>query len=225
MMPNYMNQVDKLWAVDLDRTLIDTSKAVELLADHGQKLGLLKPDDILAVASETELSGGSFDVLQFLRDEGLSEDEIVGICTSMSEEPQEILQYGDGVSFLQRIAEKGDQCAAIATHGSEQWQVAKMSAAGLSLPYIFTDQYKGDTIQSWRDTDRNYRVGLNCGNIVIANTISLVDDKAISFTGIPADCEGWWIRRNSSNPLPSQFGLVPPNVITINSLSQIHLDR
>jgi len=218
--------VDMLWLIDLDRTTLDSNKVLTAFTNLGIASGLIDEASIDAARQKTEESGGSFDDLQYLRDQGMSEADLTGMIDPFVSKPNTDFLYDDALPFLDRINDQSGHIAMLLTYGSVDWQTAKLLASGLgSQLYIVTNEtHKGHLISEWKMEDGRYKTVTASGVIVIANSITLVDDKANSFLDLPDDCNGWLVRRPGIKVLPSQAGPVPPNTKSVGSLKSIHVN-
>ena len=74
-------------------------------------------------------------------------------------------------------------------------------------------------IGGWYDAGW-YHATADNGEILEARKVVLVDDKALSFAGLPANCAGYWLCRHTTS-LDSQVGGVSGQVTTVLSLKEV----
>lgn len=222
MAHNQLAAPEILWAIDFDRTLVDGDvpdmRFMDICAARGIDRGLM-----LQAKSDLEAQGGSFDVMVYLRSIQLTDSNVEQLCEEF------ISQVGPGDMFLpgatgllDSLAEVG-ACSLILTYGGTLWQLTKMRACGLTgRPYLITStKNKGELIRGW-STETGYEVAADEGTRLHAAQVTLVDDKASSFAGLPVDCLGYLIRRRGVPLLKSQLGDVPDNVSVIANLDELN---
>jgi hypothetical protein len=188
---------ESMWAVDMDRTLLDTELTFDKFARLCVCNHVVNGDVLDEAKRATEGSVGSFDVMNYLKDYGVEADTIDGLYQEFAanKEGDELL-YDDAVPFITRLDEAGIPNL-ILTKGSETWQTAKLLAAGMySRPHFITPvAAKGELITTWR-TREGYQVASSAGKLLVARSVILVDDKLESFEGLPDDCAGFLIDRS-----------------------------
>lgn len=216
-----MSRVDQLLiANDYDRTFLDTNVAFTRFVEVCVGSGIDRAK-LFAAKEQEEATAGSFDVMGHLVKQGVSEGDMAGLYKSFvaSSDPKELL-YPDVPEYLERLIDSGLPNL-IVTYGAPAWQEAKLEAGGLAdSPHLITPKkHKGELITSWKVGD-HYTVVASCGQILTGNSVVLVDDKAPSFNGLPDDCSGYLLQRGGE-VLESQKGSVPPQVKTVNGLSEI----
>lgn len=208
----------RMWVVDLDKTLLDTHKFFEYTAEISRSLGITGGKDLYRALESVEDTGGSFDTDEFLKLAGASEAERAELwgTVGLNEGNAQFL-YPDAVEFLAAIDELGYPYATL-TLGSIATQIPKLRATVLDRrPYIITDvKEKGELIQKWKGPE-GYRAVTAAGQILVAESGVLVDDKARSFDGLPGDWSGYLVRRDI--PKLSQMGSVPESVSITPNLS------
>ena len=210
----------QLWTNDLDRTLLDTDRAFDVLVDVSQEVGGIKKDVLLQAKVDTESSGGSFDVFGYLADRDVDNEILRNIFSAfvMAGNKASLL-YDDAEPFLTALTESVFVEHMILTYGAIGWQYAKINAAGLSeVPFVVTgEKHKGLLIANSRQADGRYKIAINGGEALSAFTVVITDDKAASFKGLPANCRGIWVVREGKQ-LRSQSGDVPENVVRVSGL-------
>ncbi len=113
----------------------------------------------------------------------------------------------------------------ILTFGGETWQRMKLQATGLDdIPYIITHvKEKGRLLAGWKQTDRTFQLPeeLAVNRISRADSLVLLDDKVISFIGIPSGVTGILVqpedgRGGQSSALQEQ--VLPNGVFRVQGL-------
>lgn len=211
----------ELWALDMDRTLVDIDAVMRRLTRVAIDVANIDAGLLAATQEKAQAEGGSFDVLGWLGAVVSSRKvEKIYQLFGSNEEGDELL-YPDVRPFLEAIDRSGSPCI-IPTYGANDWQTAKLQASGLiAREYLITStKYKGELIADWHQP-AGYTVRAASGKILVAQTVTLVDDKADAFRGLPEDCSGYHVRRTGGPLLASQQGEVPSNVQTITSLEPL----
>lgn len=205
-----------LVALDMDRTLTREPEVTALLVDASLAVGI-DPKGWQTAQAETEAEGGSFSTLAFLRRQH-SQEQLDKLRAFYIEHATPALLYRDVLPLLGALKERGIPTL-ILTYGENDWQHLKLEAAGLvEYEYIITDyQHKGKLISQWRH-ESGYRPP-EWSSTESTQHVLLVDDKALSFEGLPKDCRGALIRRPGERLLISQRGEVPKQVTTVNGLA------
>ena len=213
----------ELWAIDLDRTLLNTERAFEHLVSAATDVTAFSESELQAAKLETEATGGSFDVLGFLGRQGVGSQTVDEIREQFAQNfQQDKMLYDDALPLLARL-DHNRIPSLIITYGAFEWQYAKLQATGLDKrPHLITNhKNKGEVIDGWRRQSSYYGVETTSGAYLLAPTVKLIDDKADSFEGLPADCSGHLIERPGETRLASQQGLLLPNVSLATSLWEL----
>ena len=210
-----------LWVLDLDRTLIDGDLPDQLFVEICKAQGI-SIAELTQVMSLTVAQGESFDTITYLQSQGVSPDVIDRLCEQFVNIRHDQNLFLPGARELLQSLDNSGARSLVLTYGGNQWQMAKLRAAGLTdRQYLITDvKNKGELIQSWRQGGR-YRVEPTHGQVLQADTVYLVDDKALSFDGLPADCRGYLIRWPKIPLLKSQEGDITANVTVVMGLNEL----
>jgi hypothetical protein len=218
-----MRPVTHEWlvALDLDRTLIREAASVAALKRACKSVGF-DTSAMLAAENAITASGQSFQPLEYLRTQESEEDISIFLDIFMDNLMKENLLYHDVELFID-ILNKHKIPFIILTYGENVYQQIKIQAAGLADHNCIVTRVKkkGSLIAGWKNTETDqYIVPAGKGTIQ-ARHILLVDDKASSFYGLPADCKGALVRRPGEKLVLSQQGNVGSGVQNVASLKSI----
>lgn len=219
-----MNSVNEFWAIDFDRCIGNAKAAIGLLE---RVAGELVPGiDVTAMESarvQLESAGGSFDMLHYIQNAVQDREMYQGVLAAYLAEAaamgeESLLQPGTHELFDYLDSRK--LLYGIVSYGHVTWQGLKIKAAGLdAVPrLIVSHSRKGEIIATWRTDEGLFQVPseLSRGTPLVSQSVILVDDKAVSFSGLPDGARGYWVR--SGELLVSQQGDVPSSVTPVESL-------
>lgn len=215
------------YAVDFDRCLGRTEKFQSLLEsvigdEHIVSLAMIR-----YAHEKVRKTGGSFDtaayIRQVLKGKGLDVNQVWGRIEADFVEAarhQDMFEpYARELLDLLRVRKAH---FGILTYGGYDWQMAKLRAAGLlEIPHIITShKEKGRMIASWQMDDQRFLVPreLGGGRELVAERVVLIDDKPISFIGLPPEAHGICV-----SPLVSNEATVadlPPNVQIVANMKE-----
>lgn len=209
-----------LAAIDLDSTTFDTGKFYDEIVRVCADEDICSPSILHDARNKYDASGQVFDLMSVLSDNGVGQEKLetlAGVLGS-NKNGEDFLLPGAN-EFFETLDELGVPHLTL-TWGAASLQLPKLRATDLDKrPYLITDdKKKGELIQRWK-TPEGYRVVAAAGEILVARTGILIDDKAESFEGLPEDWAGFLVRRNA--PRPSQMGAVPERVVTVPDLAAI----
>ena len=209
------------YVLDLDRTLLDTIKATELMrgviALHDAELAARLEQRF----EDYSASGESFSMRDFIA-ENVNEDEMIRIEAKYKEVAVdwELLNPG-AKELLEYLSDKESAGFGILTYGSELGQKMKIEAVAElgAVPYLVTaETYKGAQIATWRENDGLYHLPEELGGGT-AKKIVFVDDKPFSFKGLPIDCRGYLVH----SVYDAGIEKLPHVVSQVNSLKEVVL--
>jgi len=187
-------KVSEFYLLDLDRTLLDTVKATELLRTAVSWYNAGLANQLTQLIEDYTLLGESFSMRDFILEQ-IGEAKTAEIEAKFIElaADQELLNPGAS-ELIDYIRSKPNTGVGILTFGSPEGQAMKIKAAGLDdMPFLVTGEtFKGEQISSWRDEQGIYNLPEEFGG-VSATIIVFVDDKPFSFKGLAGDCRGYWI--------------------------------
>lgn len=216
-----MSHTSEYWVLDFDRCLgsealyTDAYIAAEQL-DPSIRNGLYQ------VQMRVESEGGSFDIVSYLDvlDETLR-DEFLDMYERLTHNHETERYRAAGATALIEYLQAAGIPFTIMTYGGELWQEAKLKAARLDvLPHrIIQRKEKAKIIDNWYDTQkRGFAI---TGENVLADSVCLVDDKAVAFRGLHRKARGYYLHHNNSISRLSQQGIVPKRVVDVGSLEDI----
>jgi FMN phosphatase YigB (HAD superfamily) len=216
------NNANEFFIVDFDRTLVDSDKLLEIFIAVAEQYIEIPIEQIQAADHDMKLRGDSFDTAGFVRDH-LAENEQGDLWPDLEKQfihESRSLNYllPGAVELLEWLAANGKRYG-ILTFGNPLWQHLKLTAAGFNhvRHIIMVQKEKGKFISSWQKQDGVFRVPDALGR-ADADTIVMIDDKAVSFADYPgAPSRGYWVL-NPEHELPSQQGTVPENVTRCTDL-------
>lgn len=217
------------YVLDFDRCLGNTAKLYAQLERSIEALTPITLDQLRHVRNEVEASGGSFDAATYVQQVlGQARSSVTweSICETMiaASHVQDMLEPGAG-ELLQLLNEH-DQRYGILTYGSEAWQRTKLRAAGLSeIPAIITNHTKkSEEIAEWKQSDGAFLIPATLtldNQPFLVDAIVLIDDKAVSFKGLPNGVSGYHVVWQDRESLPSQAGELPEGVAQVNGMYEL----
>ena len=184
--------------LDLDRTLIDTSKLAHnlktIIARHDEKLAKKITQELIKSARQHE----SFFIFDYIAEQ-IGHEKLHEYVSELNYimPSSEILLPG----AIERIAFAKSQAGwsvGILTYGARRDQMIKLKLAGLQLErHLITDIVKkGDLLASWKLPNGKFQLPIEFGGHAV-DRLTLDDDKFVSFEGIPDDVLGQWVTHAS----------------------------
>ncbi len=208
-------------ALDLDRTLGSVKAAMARFYAAARFCGI-PVEQIDEERREVESKGGTFEPLHSIEDKLTPElrHKFNYRFTTLKNPP---ILYDDAITFLNNL-ERNAMPFHLITYGvNPEWQRLKVEASGFRGGVtILDDSNKGREIAGWSSGGK-YELALEGGaekTVYRADTVCLIDDKAVAFNDLPQDCSGFLLQRGDEL-LASQQGSVPENVRTIHSLDEL----
>lgn len=211
--------VPQLVVLDFDRTLGDVDAAMARLFSVAETLGIAT-DTIKEAQKKVQADGGSFDPLQYVQAQ-LEPATFNAFLDSYRQRAEPTLLYPDAERLLARLSAHSVPFIVVTYGVNHTWQHLKVTASGYTGPLRILDHpHKAQELHSWEEQEKETfsppAVPIRTGSLC------LVDDKPISFAGLPENCQGYWIVRSTAK-LPSQQGSVPENVVVINTLDELDI--
>ena len=212
------NNISTYYILDLDRTILDTIKATELMegviALHDRDLSALLTQRF----EEYSQLGESFSMRDFIVENvGEVEMQKIQVKFEALAATQDLLLPG-AKELMRYIASLPDTKFGIMTYGSINGQTMKLQAAGLGdVPTLITlETYKAVLIASWRQDDEKYHLPQELGEFIVKEIV-FIDDKPFSFKGLPIDCRGYLVK----SVFDAGIEKLPSNVTQVDTLKEI----
>ena len=207
--------VPQLVALDFDRTLGDTAAIMERFYVVAESLGV-DLEAIKIAQKEIENDGGSFDPLTFVP-EALQEQFKTNFL-AIKEPP---LLYADASELLEMLQQAPVPYHVITYGTNPKWQELKLLASGYQGSYtVLSHSRKGEEISGWKEASGKF-INVIDNIRYIADSVSLIDDKAVSFTALPVGCTGFLLKRGEMRA--NQQGIIPQGVQLIESLRELSI--
>ncbi len=215
----------EFFIVDFDRTLADSDKLLEVFMEIADKYFHIPREQIAQVDAEIKQRGDTLFLASYIRDRLNAEDRIeewAELEKKFIHESRALNYLLPGAAELLEWLAAGGKRYGILTYGDPLWQRLKLTAAGFNhVRHIIMEQKeKGKFIKSWQRPDGTFRIpdALGRGD---ADSIILIDDKAVSFADFPEGrSRGFWVL-NPEHELLSQQGIVPGNVARHSDLYSV----
>ena len=206
--------------LDLDRTLLDTSKLAfhlkEVIARHDETLAREISRQVTVHAEQHT----SFFIFDFIAEQVGYEtlDKWVSELNYIAPASELLLP---GAS--ERIAFAKSQpgwSVGILTYGAKRDQMIKLKLAGLQMErYLITDTpEKGEILASWKRPDGKYQLPIEFGGHVV-DRLTLDDDKLVAFNGLPDDVLGQWVTHASIGGT-TELAYLSDNVHLVHNLEE-----
>jgi len=226
-----MRIVSQAVIIDFDRTMVDSDKCIERLFAIAETFNndkqVIDVQKIKAEMKKVEDTGGSFNPLKYV-EAALTIDQMKDFKDKFINAEGDPVAYADVTPFIQMLDDNAIPYAVL-THGvSKEWQELKIKASGYNGPYkIIEHREKAKEIANLQSSEARYRFSSLYENSpqgthenIIANTICLIDDKAVAFNGLPPSCIGYLLVRGEKRQ-KSQQGKIPWNTVPIRSLENL----
>lgn len=219
-MSTNMNETnyDTFYLVDLDRTLLDTATAadvmIDLIHDHSPEMATYIHDKL----NELLGFGVSYSIRDAIAEKG-GEEMARAIDEAFIEYGRiHNLKYEGADALLEFAAQSDKSGVGILTYGSPVGQQVKLRAAGFeSIPTLVTDQkYKGKLLSEWQSNGL-YKLPEEYGSVAVKEIV-FVDDKVLSFDGVPEAVVGYWLTQEVSLLDAVEY---PENVTPVSTLTAI----
>jgi len=205
--------------LDLDRTLLDTSKLAQrlraIIVRHDPDLG----KDISIEFAKHVQQGTSFFIFDFIVDKiGHEKLNLYVNELNYTTPASELLLPG----ARERIAFAKSQpgwSMGILTYGSTRDQKIKLKLVGLQMErHIVTETpKKGAIIASWKLPNGKYKLPIEFGGHTV-DALTFDDDKFIAFKDLPEDVLGQWVTHASVGG-STDMQKLPANVRPVANLN------
>lgn len=216
--------LDILYAIDFDRCLGDIDKSFNLLIDVLREYNPVVADNITSSRYEVEATGGSFNPYSQLRlEQGL---RMKDIRVRYIEKAKTIHITEDGAHSLINYLKYSGKKFCIISYGDEEWQRLKIEAAGFGdLPILIVDSpMKAEIIASWHGDSGEFNVPAGCfadSKSQSVREVVLIDDKVVSFAGLPRGARGYWVSNDKAKKTQVQELDLPEDVVRVSGLRDI----
>jgi phosphoserine phosphatase len=170
------------YILDMDRTLIDTNLAMDIVKDVCMEVGI-DYGEIEREQKRIESEGNSYEPMSFIESLGvLKADNFSKLFLEKATRAE--LLFDDAKELLEKLNEQKKDFF-ILTYGPKNWQALKLKAAGLSeYKFVITsEKNKGKTIGEWQKTQK-------------LGPATLIDDKLKVIAELPEGCKGILIDRD-----------------------------
>lgn len=219
------SNIDTFYIVDFDRTLADSDKLLQVFVEITNQYINLPLDRIEKIDADIKAKGDSFDTASYVRDHLAEQGESElweRLEKQFIHESRALNMLLPGANELLEYLNKQHLSHGILTYGNPLWQHLKLTAAGFNHVHriVTTNKHKGVLISSWQRDDGLFHLPPEFGNVV-TNKIVLIDDKAASYEGFPAEPSHGYQVLDYATALPAQLGDVPRNVTHVTSLQQV----
>jgi hypothetical protein len=211
-----MDENKTFYLLDLDRTLLDTVKLTEhlfqIVSQHDAQIAT----ELTEKAEQDYLRGAPFAAREEIEARlGAETTDEIERQLLANEQHEQLLLPG-----ALRMIEFARPNAGILTYGELRGQTMKLKAVRLeTLPHLITShRAKGELISMWHQADGRYRLPVEFGSASVQQVV-LVDDRLISFQGIPAQARGYWVTQKP--PTTAEISVVPANVVIVRSLHEV----
>ncbi len=218
--------VETFYIVDFDRCLGRTDAFQALLEKVLEDWPVVDLAMVRYAHTEVKKTGGSFDNAHFIRhslnDRRLDGDGIwQHIETKYAEAAsQQDMFEPHAQELLHRLNARNDRYG-ILTFGGEQWQALKIKVAGLGhVPHmIVSNKAKGRLIAGWQQSDDTFIIPapLAGDHSVRAKRIVLIDDKPLSFEGIPPEVMGICVGPQTTK---AEIDALPTNIKVVKDMAE-----
>lgn len=210
------------YVLDLDRCLASTDKLFALFEYVVLQEKVLGKEVLDATREEVEKTGGSFDATTRLRDYLASsgrQDMLLLIKDAFLKASPDYDFFEPGARALLQFLTDNSYLFGILTYGGRIWQQMKLQAMELeTMPHIITDiQAKGGIIAGWKQPNGEFVIPPELGGGSFENVV-LVDDKFVSFEGLPEKAYGIHVLAKN---VSYSDGTIPNHVTQVGNMSEV----
>jgi len=206
-----------LYVIDLDRTLVDVEKVMEVTEEVCDELGV---DFKKIYKDQRDLAkiGAAYSPFSYISDQ--SNVDIEQFKKRFIElSAKDKLLFSDSREFIDNL--KGARRDfMILTHGVDNdWQILKIQASNLAeVPYVIVkNRHKSRFISRWIDQDNLFNPQID--SLGVYKKCVFVDDRKEAFIEIPSNCSGYLLDRGGIEDDSN----LPENVKTIKILSEVEI--
>ncbi len=217
---------DTFFILDFDRCIGNTNKFHTILEEVISQETVVSKQQLSDAKRNAESRGETFDTIRYVKN---ALEEMGGITSWLSIE-REFIRQAQKLNMLQpyarqlfSILENEKLPFGILTYGSEAWQLAKLEAANiLHIPHLVTSlEGKGAILTGWKKPSGFVVPPALTKEFTPLQVASIVflDDKAVSFKGIPSGVRGVRVAPDDGSALlPIQQGQLPEGVTNVKGI-------
>lgn len=224
---NNSQHEDAFFVLDFDRCLGDTDKIQTLLERVLREETSVSPEKLHAIRAEVESTGKTFATIHYTRmllekaGGDIVWERLRERLVEAARSEDLLLPYAR--ELLEILRERALPHGIITYGVEETWQLTKLELAGLlDVPHLVTHIVeKSKLLGGWKQEDGRFIVppALNPEfKPLDVGTIIFLDDKAVSFWGLPEGVEGVHVVAPGGNRLPAQQGEIPANVTDVTGI-------
>ncbi len=201
--------------LDLDRTLLDTEKLAhnlkEIINRHEPELSKAIDKEIIRHAKDHT----SFFIFEYIADH-VGHEKLKDYTRELNyTAPSSELLLPGAMERIEFAKSQPNWSVGILTYGSKRDQMIKLRLVDLQLErHLITEQpEKGEMIATWLQPDGTFKLPLEFGGHIV-DTLTLDDDKLLSFKDLPHNVHGQWITHaflggaNELQKLPDNIKMV-----------------
>lgn len=223
-----IHEIEAFYVLDLDRCLVDTDRLHKLLEEMVGRETPVTTGTLSAARAMVEQAGETFDTIEYVR-RTLGNDFMTTKWVSLQERFIEKAKMQDMLlphaKEMLEILAKQRLYHGIITYGVEPWQLAKLEACGLAhIPHVVTHiKEKGKLLTGWKHGRDSFVIppALHSDpTILVSRNLVFLDDKAISFQGLPSGVQGLQVVPANTPLLAAQAGALPPNVALLHGMNK-----
>lgn len=228
-MPSSKN-ADTFYILDFDRTLARTDDLREL---YESVIEVLTPVTVAEIHEARERIKSNFDVSAYVRERLGRELSSTAIDKAMVKARRVFIEKARNQDLLEPYAQEflaylqlHGLPHGILTTGGDEWQQTKIEAAKLeAIPHLIIETTrKGELIAGWQQADKTFLLpdALIGERNHRAHSLVFLDDKTISFQGMPTSVKGIRvISRTAGEPYEAELAL-PANVLQVHGLYEAY---
>jgi hypothetical protein len=226
MNANKLRADSVFFVLDFDRMLGNTGKFHDFLEMVIEQETEIKASQLRTARFDAEARGKSFDTVDYLRqflnasgsEKTWQQIQRVFIARIQNEDMLE--PYA--AELLQLLKAK-KLPHGIVTFGGEAWQLAKLEGANLlEVPHVVTHiQEKGKILTGWKKASGDFIIPpalTRDFKPLTVTSIVFLDDKSVSFRGIPEGVYGIRVRPPEGLELATQKAALPGGIADVNGI-------
>lgn len=207
---------ETLYILDLDRTLIDVEKAMDIVLEICSFLNI-DENELHIKRHQMEETGLGFSPLPVIKN--IAPNKLPAFKeTFITQAKKQGIKFSDSDEFIAKLESKAlDKM--ILTYGEDKdWQTLKISGAGyLNIPHIIIDdRYKSKFVNKLSDESGNFTP--NLPGLGTYKSFVLIDDRERAFLNLPANGKGFLLDRAGKHSDSEH-----KNLTVVRSLKEIEI--